>query len=154
MPSPAQLDILWNVSDRVLYPEAVAFIRHLVYDEECMPLPASQITGLLNVANASSYAELERFIKHQRDRNWPDSKQDIKILYTELEKLFTTIKNKRLRDEFHLIQAKQNSKEANQEIDEVMALVARDFIQHLITENALLLTAKATERTRRRERQA
>lgn len=154
MPSPAQLDILWNISDRVLYPEAVAFIRRLVYDEECMPLPASQITGLLNVAHASSYAELERFIKHQRDRNWPDSKQDIKTLYTELEKLLTTIKNKRLRDEFHLIPTKQNSKEANQEIDEVMALVARDFIQHLITENALLLTAKAIERARKRERQA
>lgn len=154
MPSPAQLNILWNLSDRVLYPEAVAFIRRLVNDEECMPLPASQITGLLNVANASSYTELERFIKHQRDRNWPDSKQDIKILYTELDKLFTTIKNKRLRDEFHLIQAKQNSKEANQEIDEVMALVAHDFIQHLITENALLLVKKATERARRRERQA
>jgi hypothetical protein len=150
MPSQAQMDILWNISDTVLYPEAVAFIRHLVNDEECMPLPASQIIGLLNVANASSYMALDKFIKHQRDRNWPASKQDIKTLYTELEKLFTTIKNKRLRDEFHLIQTPPNSQEA----DEVMALVARDFIQHLIAENGLILAAKIAERTKRRERQA
>ncbi len=150
MPSLAQLDILWNLSDTVFYPEAVAFIHHLIYDEECMPLPATQIIGLLNIANVSSYAELERFIRHQRDRDWPTSKQDIKTLYTELDKLFTTIKNKRLRDEFHLVQGKQNSKETNQEIDELMILVAHDFVQHLVAENSLLAAQKADERSRRR----
>ena len=149
MPSPKQMQILWNLSDTVLYAEAVAFIRHLVYDEECMPLPASQVTGLLNISNVSSYAELDRFIRHQRDRNWPESRKDIKTFYTELDKLFATMKNKRLRDEFHLVQAKQNSKEATQEIDALMALLAHDFIQHLIAENGLLAVEKATERAKR-----
>ena len=149
MPSPEQIQTLLNLSDMVLYPEAVAFIRRLVYDEECMPLPASQVTGLLNIANASSYTELDRFIKHQRDRNWPESRKDIKTFYTELEKLFVIMKNKRLRDEFHLIQAKQSSKETNQEIDELMALLAHDFIQHLIAENTLLAVEKAAQRTKR-----
>ncbi len=154
MPSPAQLDTLWNLSDMVLYPEAVAFLRRLVYEEECMPLPTAQVIGLQNTANASSYAELERFIKHQRDRDWPESKQNIKILYTELDKLFTTMKNKRLCDEFHLLQEKCNSKEKKQEVDELMALVAHDFIQHLVAENGVLATEKvsrkAAERARRR----
>jgi hypothetical protein len=149
MPSPEQMQTLLNLSDMVLYPEAVAFIRRLVYDEECMPLPASQVTGLLNIANASSYAELDRFIKHQRDRNWPESRKDIKTFYTELEKLFATMKNKRLRDEFHLVQVNRSNKESNREIDELMALLAHDFIQHLIAENTLLAVEKAAQRTKR-----
>lgn len=149
MPSSEQLQILWNLSDTVLYAEAVAFIRRLVYDEECMPLPATQVTGLLNISNASSYAELDRFIRHQRDRNWPESRKDIKTFYTQLDKLLADIKNRRLRDEFHLVQTKQNNKETIQEIDELMALLAHDFIQHLIAENGLLAVEKAAERAKR-----
>jgi len=150
MPSPAQLDTLCNLSDMVLYPEAVAFMRRLIYDEECMPLSSAQVNGLQNVANTASYADLERFIKHQRDRNWPESKRDIKILYTELDKFFTTMKNKRLRDEFRLLQGKHHVQEVNQEIDELMALVAHDFIQHLVAENGLLAIKSAAGRARRR----
>jgi hypothetical protein len=147
-PSSAQLSILWNLSDEVFYKEAIAFIHRLVDEEECSPLPASQVTGLLNIANASNYTELEHFIKHQRDRNWPESRKDIRLFYTELEKVFTTLKNKRLREMFHLEQAKGPA--AQKELDELMILVAQDFIQHLITENALLAVEKASERARRR----
>lgn len=149
MPSPEQMDILWNMSDEVLYPEAVAFIHRLVDDEDCMPLPASQVAGLLNIANASSYSELNRFIRHQCERDWQASKKDIKTFYTELDKLFTSIKNKRVREDFHLAQSGTNTKEINREIDELMALVAHEFIQHLITENALLLVEKAHQRARK-----
>ena len=70
MPSPQQLDTLWNASDDTLYPEAVKLLHRLIEEEGCMPLPASQMAGLLNVANASSYPEIERFMRHQRERNW------------------------------------------------------------------------------------
>ena len=149
MPSPEQKQILWNMSDDVLYPEAVAFIHRLVDEEDCMPLPASQVAGLLNIANASSYSDLNLFIRHQRDRDWQESKKDIKTFYTELDKLFTTIRNKRLREEFHFTPSGTNTKEINKEIDELMALVAHEFIQHLITENALLLIEKANQRARK-----
>ncbi|HYU72059.1 MAG TPA: hypothetical protein VEL31_05225, partial [Ktedonobacteraceae bacterium] len=78
MPSAEQLQKLWLLSDTVLYPEAIAFIRRLVQDEECAPLPASQVMGLLNVTNIPRYSELDTFIKHQRDRDWTPSKLDIK----------------------------------------------------------------------------
>ena len=149
MPSPEQMDILWNLSDEVLYPEAVAFIHRLVDEEDCMPLPVSQVTGLLNIANASSYSELNQFIRHQCERDWQASKKDIKTFYTELDKLFTTIKNKRVREDFHLVSSGTNTKEMNKEIDELMALVAHEFFQHLITENMLLLVEKANQRTRK-----
>ena len=115
-----------------------------------MPLPASQVTGLLNIANASSYPELVRFMKHQCERNWPASKKDILTFYTELDKYFTTFKNKRLRELFSLVQAEKTAKEASKEVDDLMALLARDFIQHLVTENALLAVEKASERAKRR----
>src|SRR5947209_20199867 len=103
MLSTAQIQKISLLSDIVLYPEAVAFMQRLVRDEACSPLPASQVTGLLNIANGSKYSELYEFVKHQRDRNWPESKSDIKKLYTELEKMRTVMRNKRLKDEFHLV---------------------------------------------------
>lgn len=145
MPSEEQLRQLWNLSDNVLYSEAVTFLRRLVNEQGCATLPASQVTGLLNIANASIYSELERFIRHQQERNWPESKKDIKIFYAELEKWLTTFRNRRLRDEFHLGRG-------NQEVDELMALLAREFIQHLVAENGVLAVRRARVQPRVQKR--
>lgn len=150
MPTLDQLQKLWLVSDSVLYPEAVAFIRRLVREEDCMPLPASQVAGLFSISNSGSYADFSRFIRHQRDRNWPESRKDIKTFYTELEKHLTGIRNKRLRDEFHLIQPQETAKATQQETDDMMILVAHDFIQHIIAENGLLTVEKGRQRTGKR----
>lgn len=150
MPSPEQLQKIRSLSDSVLYPEAVAFIRRLVNEQECSPLPASQVMGLLNIANAHSYSELERFIRHQRERDWQESKKDIRTLYEELQKFLTTMKNKRLKDEFHLASDGLSSREARQESDELMVLLSRDFIQHLVAENGML-AARQTNRQARRK---
>lgn len=150
MPTPEQLQKLWTVSDSVLYPEAVAFIQRLVREEGCMPLPASQVAGLHAISNSASYADLSRFIRHQRDRNWPESKKDIQTFYTELEKYLTGIRNKRLRDEFHLVQPQETVKGTQQEIDDMIILLARDFIQHIIAENGLLTVEKVKLRAGRR----
>lgn len=152
MPSEEKLQQLWNLSDTVLYDEAVTFIQWLVNEKGCSTLPASQVTGLLNIANAASYAELTRFIRHQQERNWPESKKDIKIFYTELEKWFATVKNRRLRDEFHLIQEGRSARETNQEIDELMLFLAHEFVQHLLAENGLLAVKRASSRLRTQKR--
>lgn len=146
MPSPEQQQTLYDLSDDELYSGSVKFLHRLVDEEECLPLPASQVAGLLNIANASSYTELERFIRHQLGRNWSESKKDIQIFYTELDKEFTQMK-KTLLPRFHLEQEGKNAREVN---DELMALLARDFIQHLIAENMLLLAALANKRAKRR----
>lgn len=133
----AQFQKIWLLSDTVLYPEAVSFMRKLVQEQDCDPLPAAQVNGLLSIAESARYKELYEFVVHQRDRNWPPSKRDIKTFYTELEKLFTQMRVKRLRSEFHLLSETpgQSNSEMLQEVDALMARLAREFIQHLLAEN-------------------
>ena len=134
------------LSDTVLYPEAAAFLRHLVYEQHSSPLPAAQIMGLLNIAHTSNYGQLRDYVIHQRDRNWPDSRRSAKVFYTELEKLLTQMQTKRLIEDFRLVTSGQNSQQAKQEMDELMAALALEFIQHLVAENMLLAEAQRNRR--------
>jgi hypothetical protein len=152
MPTSTQLQKIWLLSDTVLYPEAIAFIQNLVEEQECNPLPASQVAGLLSIAESSKYDELYRFVVHQRDRDWPPSRRDIKTFYTALEEKLSLMRRKRLKDEFHLIvdEHGKSAQELRQESDELMALIAHEFIQHLVAENGLLTTAAADQRAKQR----
>jgi hypothetical protein len=150
MLSREQLQKISLLSDTLLYPEAVAFIRRLVQEEDCDPLPTSQVTGLLSIAEASKYDELYRFVVHQRERNWPPSRSDIKKFYTELEKVLSLMQRKRLKDEFRLVTDGLSAGDARQESDTLMASLARDFIQHLVAENVLLAAEKSDVRARER----
>lgn len=153
MLSEAQLQKIELLSDTVLYPEAVAFLRQLVNEQDCSPLPTSQVRGLQSIAESYQYAEIHRYIQHQFERNWPDSKRSIKVLYTELDRLFATMKNQRLRNEFHLVTEGRNSLETGKEIDALMAALAREFIQHMVAENGLLeVEEKARKAREQRER--
>ena len=145
-----QLEKISLLADTVLYPEAVAFIRQLVQEEECSPLPPSQVTGLLNIAASSQYNELYTFVVHQRDRDWPTLKSDIKKFYSALEKYLTLMQKRRLMDEFGLVTDRPNTRDAKQESDGLMAALAYDFIQHLVAENVLLAAEMADKKTRRR----
>lgn len=142
MLTPAQERKIGLLSDTVLYPEAVAFVRRLVRDEDCDPLPTSQAAGLLSIASSFKYGELSAFIIHQRDRNWPSNKSDIRTFYTELEKYFSVMQKKRLKDEFHLPTDNPNTKESKEESDELMARLAREFIQHTVAENSLFARSR------------
>jgi hypothetical protein len=144
MPTLEQLQKLYYLSDEVLYPEAESFIQRFVKKDGNPTLPASQVMGLLNIANASSYSELEHFIRHQHGRNWTASKSYIKTFYDELEKVFATLR-KRARDEFDLLQYEPGHKLAKPENNDVMIWLAREFIQHLIAENGLLEFEKKKE---------
>lgn len=145
-----QLQKISLLADTVLYPEAVAFIRNLVKEEECDLLPPSQVTGLLNIAASSKYGELYNFVVHQRDRNWPPSRADIKKFYTALETYLTTMQKKRLKDEFHLVTDGLNTRDARQESEGLMAALAYDFIQHFVAENGLLAAEIAEEKRAKR----
>src|SRR6266702_6196780 len=152
MPTPAQLQKIWLLSDIVLYPEAVSFMRKLVQDQECDPLPTSQVAGLLNVAESAQYDELYRFVVHQRDRNWPPSRRDIKTFYTELELVLSQMQRRRLKEEFRLLSDEngRSVSEIRRESNELLALLAREFIQHLVAENGMLSITATEERARRR----
>ncbi len=98
--SAAQLQKIWLLSDTVLYPEANAFLRKLVQEKGCDPLPASQVAGLLSIADSHKYDELYRYVVHQRDRDWPPFRRDLKTFYTELEQVFSLMQRTRLKDQF------------------------------------------------------
>ena len=152
MPTPVQLQKIWLLSDTVLYPEAITFIHNLVEEQECNPLPASQVSGLLSIAESSKYDELYRFVLHQRDRDWPPSRRDVKTFYTALEEVLSLMRRKRLKDEFHLVADEKGKsvQDVRQETDELMALLAREYIQHLMAENGLLTVAAADQRAKQR----
>jgi hypothetical protein len=148
MPTAAQLQNIWLLSDTVLYPEAVSFMHRLIRDQECRPLPASQVAGLLSIAEAYKYDELYNFVIHQRDRNWPPRQRDIKTFYTALEETLTNM-TKRLRGDFHLLAGgRKLGNQSGPEENELMALLAREFIQHLIAENGLLAAKTENQYTK------
>ncbi|HLG61483.1 MAG TPA: hypothetical protein VKY19_06100 [Ktedonosporobacter sp.] len=151
MLSTAQLQKIALLSDTVLYNEAVAFIRKLVREQDCAPLPNSQVNGLFSIAESSSYDELYRFVVHQRDRNWPPSKRDIKTFYTALEQELSLMYRKRLKDEFLLL-TQQNAQEMRKEANDVMALLAREYIQHLMAENGVLQAEAEADDKRKQNR--
>jgi len=149
MPTSAQLKKIWLLSDTVLYPEAVAFIQKHVQGSE--PLPNSQVMGLFNAAASEQYPALYQFVTHQRDRNWPYAKMHIKKFYTSLEETLTRLHRTRLRNEFHLLEdvPGRGVNETRREMDELMALLAREFIQHVLAENGVLLQAEEEQRRQR-----
>ncbi|SRR6266566_3946378 len=152
MLSTAQLEKIDLLSDTLLYDQAVSFIQRLVRVEHCNPLPTSQVTGLLNIAESFRYDELYRFVTHQRDRNWPPSKSDIKTFYSALEQVLSTMMRKSLREEFHLLTERPgaSASEMRQEADALMARLAREFIQHLVAENGLIAAKMEDERRQQR----
>ena len=153
MLSDAQLQKIELLSDTVLYSEAVAFMRQLINEQDCSPLPTSQVKGLQSIAESYQYTAIHRYIQHQFERSWPDSKRSIKVLYTELDRLFTTMKNQRLGNEFHLLTKEPKSREGQQESNALMAALAREFIQHMIAENGLLEVEERARKAReQRER--
>jgi hypothetical protein len=158
MLSTAQLRKIQLLSDTVLYTDAVNFIRRLVQDQECAPLPNKQANGLLSIAEAAKYRDFKDFITNQKERDWLSDKGNLKTFYDVLCEFMDEMKKKRLRGEFQLIIAESGrpSSEIRHEEDALMILLAREFIQHLIAENGLLL-AKEEEKKRaknwqRRER--
>lgn len=133
------------LSDTELYPGAVSFLQKLVDEEEFSALPTSQVAGLFSVSLSPKYSDLYTFVKHQRDRNWPESKRDIKTFYTALERYLTNLHSRCVKDEFHLLEGEHDARQA---ANEVMVLLAREFIQHLLAENGLLALNVRPRRSR------
>jgi hypothetical protein len=144
--STTQLEKVYYLSDMVLYKEAVGLMRSQKdRNGNPQPLPTSQVKGLWNIANSSTYNLLVEFIVHQKLRDWQPSKRFLATFYAELERVFNQMRNQRLRTEFRLLNERNASQSIGEQADEVMILLAREFIQHLVTEN-LLIEAERKDR--------
>ena len=136
MLSEEQMQKIWLLSDTVLYQEAVAFVREFV--SEYKPLLSAQANGLLSITEAYLYGDLLTYIRHQRDRNWPRARSEIKEFYARLERKLTDMQNRRLRNEFQLVTEGLNTRQSQDEKNELMAQLVHEFIQHAVAENMLL----------------
>lgn len=135
-----QLKKIWLVSDTVLYPEAVTFMHDLNEQTTALPLPTSQVKGLFNIIRSSTYDEVGKYIKHQIKRN-------VHIgFYEKLDQKLASIERKRMQEEFQLIIPQATKREETAAKKELMLLLAREFIQHLIAENGMLGSKKRSER--------
>jgi hypothetical protein len=124
---------VWLVSDAILYPEAVTFMRELWEHEEVKQLPkAAQIMGLLNIIKSSTYDDVVRYINHQIERNVD------RVFYEKLRQALTAMQRKRMQEEFQLVISQPTRREEDAEKKELMLLLAREFIQHIIAENDML----------------
>jgi hypothetical protein len=146
MLSQKHLQKIELLSDTVLYPESVAFVRRMIQKEKCNPLPATQVNGLLNIALTLNYGNVQHFVEHQRERNWPSSKRDIKTFYTHLEQELTRLEQ-RLDTDFSLAKDEHGRRVSSEDEREMLGLLTREYIQHLLAEN-MLVEAELKERRR------
>lgn len=117
------------LSDTELYPQAVEFMQGVARQ-----LPPTQINGLLNVSLANTYDQLERFIEHQRTRTtWRREDSHIPDFYKRL-----TQKLKQLEAYALSIIKLRKEQPSREDVQTLKMLLAREFIQHILAENAYM----------------
>src|SRR2546421_424438 len=122
------------LSDTELYPQAVEFMRGVA-----RPLPPTQINGLLNVSLANTYDELERFIERQRTRTtWRREDTHIPDFYKRLSQ-----KLKQLEAYALSIMKSRAGQPSRVDMQTLKMLLAREFIQHVLAENAYMGATRA-----------
>lgn len=150
-----QMRLLRALSDVELYRQAMDFLNAEVEingePERRLPLPNTQIHGLLNVAQANTYSELRKFIRHQhRERRWEKKNEYIPIFYKdlekEIEKLFEFAEREGLITEGFSVE--ENRKER----DTINHLLACEFIQHVAAENLVRERERSDEEKENKKR--
>ncbi len=116
------------ISDTVLYPEATGFFEH------CQPPDNSQLNGL--VVYAGTKEDLDKYVRHQKNRDWTGRKGHYKEFYTRLDGFLENLK-KRIKDEFKLLPENLNKNEEKLIGSEILFLLAQEFVQHLVCEGML-----------------
>lgn len=129
------------LSDTELYPQAVQLMRGIARE-----LPQKQTNGLLNVSLANTYEELQGFVNHQRDRKtWPAKELHIPAFYRALGPKLEEIGKKYIP----LIMKARAEQPSREDVRTLKMLLAREFIQHVLAENAYMGAIRAFQNTDR-----
>ncbi|MFL5663653.1 MAG: hypothetical protein ACJ8BW_20275 [Ktedonobacteraceae bacterium] len=122
------------LSETELYPQAVEFMHGIARQ-----LPQTQINGLLNVSLANTYDQLERFIERQRTRTtWRREDVHIPDFYKRLSQ-----KLKQLEAYALSIMKSRTGQPSREDMQTLKMLLAREFIQHVLAENAYMGATRA-----------
>ncbi len=117
------------LSDTELYEQAVAFMHSIG-----KKLPPTQINGLLNVSLANTYEQLQEFVQRQYQRtSWPREAQHVKDFYFRLVQ-----KLKSIEAYVPSVTRYRQEKLTREDEQAIKMLLAREFIQHLLAENAYM----------------
>jgi hypothetical protein len=120
---------IYLLSDTFLYPEAVALVQKIATDDKVKQLPKNnQMMGLLNIIKSAKYDDVLDFINRQIVRNVDE------VFYDNLRQELNKIYRKRMQDEFQLVVPQSTKREEDAQKKELMLLLAREFIQHVIAE--------------------
>jgi hypothetical protein len=115
------------LSDNNLYPQAVEFMKSID-----RPLPPTQINGLLNVSLANPYDQLKLFVERQCTRTtWASRDRHIPDFYRKF-----TQKLKHLETYVPSITKHRQGKVPREDELAITMELAREFIQHILAENA------------------
>ena len=127
MITPHEQERIRLLSDTELYPQAVEFMRSVGKQ-----LPPTQINGLLNVSLANTYIRLKEFIDGQHKRTtWRRGDEHIPRFYKDL-----SVKLKQLENYARDILKARTEQPSLEDAQVLYMLIAREFIQHLLAENA------------------
>lgn len=125
---------IYLLSDTVLYQQAVTFMESFLNSTPNHTLPSTQMYGLLNATYDKTYTELEKFVNHQHsERTWTRGKEYVGEFYKKLHLQLQVVTQ--YTQELIEINASSTSTLEEDQV-ELKALLAREFIQHVVAENA------------------
>lgn len=131
------------LSDAVLYPEAVAFVR------DNRPPDNTQLHGLL--AYSLDGGNLYEFLKKQQSREWSTKKQHYGPFYNQLQRVLEQLRN-RIKGEFGLMPSGLSKAEEKDLLVEISNVVNREFVDHVVAEAFLVNSQSGARRARQKNR--
>jgi hypothetical protein len=149
-----QMRLLRALSDVELYRQAMDFLNAEVEINgepgRRRPLPNTQIQGLLNVAQANTYSELNKFIRHQHsERSWEKKNTHIPNFYKDLEQEIKKLPEFAKRE--GLIAEGLSVEQNKEEVQKISHLLACEFIQHVAAENLVRERERMDEEKKKKE---
>lgn len=142
------------VSETMLYQQVLDFFRAGAKTAqgktvERTPLTNTQINGLVNIVQASTYQELLNFVEHQYTRNMRDER--ITRYYKDLRPILEQLPT--LAQQEGILTDGLPTQQADEEMQIVHLLLARELIQHLAAENMVReAQAKIDRQTARKDK--
>lgn len=129
--------IIRLLSDNELYEQAQEFMRGVARQ-----IPPTQVNGLLNVSTASTFDQLLRFIKHQQERTtWRgDDRYVIPDFY---KRLIAKFDSKEFKSYVSMVAQVRPGKFSLEDEQDIKMALAREFIQHLLAQNAYMGATRA-----------
>lgn len=129
--SPEEQERIRLLSDGEIYQRAIEFAKE---QEEIIAYRqfGHQISGL--EAYAGSFEDLDKFVNHQKGRNWEDKSQPFEDFYIALANYLNELREDVQQKYSFVFPEGLTKNEEKEQTDFFAGLLAQEFIQHLAAE--------------------